>query len=77
MKKQILDVLDGDKNKALFLLSKDSGFYEFLPEALRADSDIVSKLIEIDPKRYHSLSTKLKGNTDIQKTAIETIISGK
>jgi hypothetical protein len=75
MKLQITEVLDGDKQKALFLLSKDSGFFDFLPDTLKADIDVIKKIIELDPMRFHTLLAKHRQNIDIQRIALKAIFA--
>ena len=77
MKKQIADLLNGDKQKALLLLARDAKFYVYLPENLKSDRDIVKVLIEKDPKKYKMLPATLKQDTEIQKSTVTAIISGK
>jgi hypothetical protein len=77
MKKQIADLLNGDKQKALLLLARDAKFYVYLPENLKSDRDIVKVLIEKDPKKYKMLAVTLKQDTEIQKSTVTAIISGK
>jgi hypothetical protein len=77
MKKQILDILGGDKQKALFLLSKDRGIFQYLPEKLQRDMDVIQMGVKKDPKIYKTLDTKIRQDIEIQKITIEAIISSQ
>lgn len=75
MKKQIFDVLDGDKNKALLLLKRDIDMFELLPEKLKQDADIIKVIISKNPEKFKSLDTKSREDTDMQELAVSSLIS--
>lgn len=75
MKKQIFDVLDGDKNKALLLLKRDIDMFELLPEKLKQDADIIKVIISKNPEKFKSLDIKSRENTDMQELAVKSLIS--
>jgi len=75
MKKQVLDVLWWDKQKAIFLLKRDIELFEYLPMSLQKDTEILTLVVQKKPDRYNTLPQKLQQDSKIQKVALSSIIT--
>ena len=76
MKKQISDVLNGDIQKALFLLEKDVDLFEYLPANLKSDPEIIKLIVRKDPQKYKTLAVRFRQDNDVQEIALTALISG-
>ncbi len=76
MKKLVGDVLHGDKSKALHVMeSADVDIFQYLPDSLKCDKDVVIKALRKKGSIFGSLPLEMKKNIDIQSVALESMIS--
>jgi len=75
LKKQVLDVLWWDTQKAIVLLEKDAEMFEYLPKDLQKDPDILTLMVQKKPDRYDSLPQKLQQDPKIQRIVLSSTIA--